>query len=476
VAKREAEATSEFVRVPADEGGRFVLTGRGDVNTYALFAELFADLARLRAGVSVPTGIATDATTAPFFAALVEKRRLAAFYSFENEEMIFAGVHHAFKFALLTIGATARGQSEFCFFLRQVSALKEPERNFTLSPEDIAAINPTTKSAPIFRSEFDAKLGIKLHSQRRSLVEQLEGVDFYRCIDVNKDTTFIKRFHAHSDSECVPLFEGKMIAAYDHRAAGYSSRGDDRGYRVLPEATNDEHIDPNFEQVFFLQVQRSEVEKRLPESWRREWLISYKDVGASTNERSMIACVIPRWGSDYSVRLVFPPGDALSSSVFLACLNSMAFDYLLRQKMNGLHIADYIVRQMPIPNVQEILATAANWIVPKVLELTYTSHSLAPFARDLGHDGPSFAWDEGRRAHLRADLDAFYARAYGLSRDELRYILDPADVKGADYPSETFRVLKEKEIRQYGEYRTRRLVLAAWDRMEANGEFTAMEM
>ena len=102
--------------------------------------------------------------------------------------------------------------------------------------------------------------------------------------------------------------------------------------------------------------------------------------------------------------------------------------------------------------------------------------SLAPFARDLGYDGPPFAWDEDRRAHLRADLDAFYARAYGLTRDELRYILDPADVKGPDYPSETFRVLKEKEIRHHGEYRTRRLVLAAWDRMEANGEFTAMGM
>ena len=114
------------------------------------------------------------------------------------------------------------------------------------------------------------------------------------------------------------------------------------------------------------------------------------------------------------------------------------------------------------------------FLVPKVLELSYTSHALAPFACDLGHDGPPFAWDEERRAYLCADLDAFYARAYGLTRDELRYILDPADIKGPDYPSETFRVLKEKEIRRYGEYRTRRLVLAAWDRMEASGQFTEL--
>ena len=103
-----------------------------------------------------------------------------------------------------------------------------------------------------------------------------------------------------------------------------------------------------------------------------------------------------------------------------------------------------------------------------------TSRALAPFAADLGHNGPPFAWDEPRRAELRADLDAFYARAYGLTRDELRYILYPADVRGPGYPSETFRVLKDKEMRLYGEYRTRRLVLAAWDARAA--EFAAMGM
>jgi hypothetical protein len=93
---------------------------------------------------------------------------------------------------------------------------------------------------------------------------------------------------------------------------------------------------------------------------------------------------------------------------------------------------------------------------------------MAPFSRDLGYDGPPFAWDEDRRAQLRAELDSWYARSYGLTRDELRYILDPADVKGPDYPSETYRVLKTNEIRRFNEYRTARLVLQAWDAMEGS--------
>jgi len=94
---------------------------------------------------------------------------------------------------------------------------------------------------------------------------------------------------------------------------------------------------------------------------------------------------------------------------------------------------------------------------------------MKPFAEDLGFSGPPFPWNPNRRALLRAELDAYYAMLYGLTRDELRYILDPADVKGNDYPSESFRVLKNNEIRNFGEYRTARLVLQAWDRLEENG-------
>jgi hypothetical protein len=129
-----------------------------------------------------------------------------------------------------------------------------------------------------------------------------------------------------------------------------------------------------------------------------------------------------------------------------------------------------VLEQLPVLPPSAYSEAALDFIVPRVLELTYTSHSMAPFASDLGYEGEPFRWDEERRALLRAELDAWYARAYGLTRDELRYILDPADVMGPDYPSETFRVLKNNELKKYGEYRTRRLVLEAWDRLAASGE------
>jgi len=127
--------------------------------------------------------------------------------------------------------------------------------------------------------------------------------------------------------------------------------------------------------------------------------------------------------------------------------------------------------QFPILAPQSYSEQSVAFIQSRVLELTYTSKTLRPMAQRFGYDGPPFRWDPDRRSLLRAELDAYYAYLYGLTRRELEYILDPKAVMGEDYPSETFRVLKENECKQFGEYRTRRLVLEAWDRFVVDGTF-----
>ena len=148
-------------------------------------------------------------------------------------------------------------------------------------------------------------------------------------------------------------------------------------------------------------------------------------------------------------------------------MNSLVLDYVIRQKMSGITLNYFILKQLPVLPPSAYAPADIDFIAPRVLELVYTAHDLRPFAEDMGYHGEPFRWDDppGRRAQIRAELDAYYARLYGLTRDELRYILDPKEVHGEDFPGETFRVLKEKEIRLYGEFRTRRLVLAMWDRL-----------
>jgi hypothetical protein len=485
-AKRAAEASSVFARVDGKDGGRFPLTGRGDVNTYALFAELFGTLAskRGRAGMIVPTGIATDATTAPFFAALVDDNRLAQLIDFENRNAIFPAVHRSYKFSLMTIGRELK-KANFAFFLTDTAQLAEPERHFTLSADDIARINPNTKTAPIFRSRADAELTAKIYARAQILMSDSEkakhndwGAYYLRLIDFSdhKDelvtagqaaTRGFQLDGSHwrkGQERLLLLWESKLTNAYDLHYASFASDDD-----VQPLGEGDKVPE---RQVFRYWVSEPFFESIMEKyEYRKPWLLAYRDVARSTDERSVIALAIPREPASRKLPILGWDQDA-PGQLLLANLDSISFDYVARQKLGGISFSFFILKQLPVIPMSAYSESDISWLSRRVLELTFTSPSMAPFARDLDYEGSPFAWDENRRALLRAELDAWYARAYGLTRDELRYILDPADVKGADYPSETFRVLKTNEIRRFGEYRTARLVLQAWDRLH-KGELAA---
>lgn len=212
----------------------------------------------------------------------------------------------------------------------------------------------------------------------------------------------------------------------------------------------------------------------LAEQWLQAscpaWLMGWRDICRATDERTVIASVVPLTGVNHKTPLWIAkaaPSPAHAAAL-LGNFNALMLDYVARQKIGGSSMAYFYLKQLPFLPPDRYTEADLAFIVPRVLELTYTAHDLAGWASALGHTGPPFAFNSERRAQLRAELDAHYARLYGLTRDELRYILDPADVMGQDYPSETFRVLKNKELRDFGEYRTQRLVLAAWDAGASN--------
>ncbi len=482
-AKRLAEAASLFSR----ESGRYPFTGQGDVNTYALFAEHFKNMISLhgQAGVIVPTGISTDSTTAPFFASLVKEKQLVRLIDFENREKIFPAIDSRIKFCLLTMGNNVE-KAAFSFFLTNPLQMSEEERQFTLSPEQIVNINPNTKTAAIFRSRRDAELASKIYSSFPILFKENNKHDGNLW-----SISFMTMFHMSGDSDLfytanqltrkdfksiginwvlgqenyVPLYEGKMVHLYDHRFSTFENytQRPPKG-ASLPNPNSEQLSNPNYAVAPWYWVEKDHVENKLS-NYDKNWLLGFRDSTNATNERSLIVCVIPKVGLNHKFPIIISPYPSKTLCCLYANLASIILDYIVRLKLGGTSMTYHYVKQFPILPPSTYTNTALDFIVPRVLELTYTSHAMEPFARDLGYDGQPFAWDEERRALLRAELDAWYANAYGLTRDELRYILDPADIMGEDYPSETFRVLKNKEIKEYGEYRTSRLVLEAWDRM-----------
>jgi hypothetical protein len=272
-AKRAAEAASEFAR----SSGRYPLTGRGDVNTYALFAELFSRSVgpHGRAGVIVPTAIATDSTTASFFAAQVEERRLISLHDFQTGRGFFDRIGHArFKFSLLTLTAPNSGPTEisFSFFSRTSEDFSDQRRHFSLSPAEIAAVNPNTKTVPVFRTRADAGLTAKLYARAPVLIRERPqeeggdinpwGITFQTMFHMSNDSGFFRTsvqleadgwqrdgedWVRETGIECrVPLYEAKMIHHFDHRWATYGvgASDDEEGAR---DCTLAEKQNPDFE-------------------------------------------------------------------------------------------------------------------------------------------------------------------------------------------------------------------------------------
>jgi len=474
VAKRSLDAVSTFAHVKGEEGGRYPLTGVGRVNTYALFAETISQIVspQGRAGFIVPTGIATDNSTKDYFGALATSSRLISLYDFENREKMFAAVHSSMKFCLLTLGAA--DEADFAFFLTQTAQLGDEYRRFTLSAEDFARINPNTLTCPVFRARRDAELTRQVYQRVPVLIREGHGsqpehnpwgIRFMQGTHNMSSDSHL--FYEAQDEGLIPLYEAKMINFYDHRAGTYEGRSDGRGYRVLPCPSEEQYQDPDYRAMPFYWVSKDDVTNSHPVRWEHGWLFIFKDVTAVTNERTVISTIIPTAGVGHTAPIIYSTRSTRSIAALLANLNSLVLDYIARQKVGGLHLTYGYVKQFPVLPPDSYSESDLAFIAPRVLELTYTAHDMNLWAQELGYDGEPFSFDPERRAYLRAELDAWYARAYGLTRDELRYILDPADIEGPDYPSETFRVLKNNEIKAFGEYRTQRLVLEAWDRLDS---------
>lgn len=463
------------------ESGRFEFSAAGRINLYKVMLETGWMLLSMagRLGMIVPSGIATDDFSAPFFAEMMESRALVSLYDFENRQGFFPSVDSRMRFCLLTLGSRQHGRSEpaqFAFFLQSTNEAQEPDRVLRLTANDLRLLNPNTASCPIFRSVRDLAICKRIYAVMPVLVRDTShgpvrewGVQFGRIFNLGHEGDAFQPVASLSPddqrdrSKWLPLFEGKMFGAYDHRAGSVIHNPDNvsRPFQSV-DTTEQDKKSPTFEVSSQFYLAPGELRSRVHPLWPRGWLIAAKDVTAATNERTVIACILPMVPTSYSVRVVL--GDALSGeegAFFVAMLNSVVYDWVIRQFLGGLHLQDSITKQSPVvprAALREETAWCAGdllgrWVGVRVLELSFTSDVLGPFADDAGYEGPAFRWDRARRFLLRCELDAAFFHLYGFSRDDTAYVMD------------SFPILKRNDEQAVGEYITKRTILEIFDAM-----------
>lgn len=526
-AQQDAEAMSRFVRFC----GRFALTATGDIDLYPMFAELCLSFSKAAWGLVLPTGIAVNDSNKAFFSKLVDENRLMSLYDFENKEGLF-DIHRMFKFCLLTAGKAQEEPRTVSggFYLTRIDHLLDPNRIYTLRTDDFALLNPNTKTCSVFRTSRDAQLTAKIYHRSKVLMNDATGenpwkIKFGSMFHMSGDSHLFRTYAQLTDAGAVyeapnfilngetyvPLYEGKMIWHYNHHYGTWPTAGERPNTISTPPLT--ELADPNSSIMSWYWVPQSEVENRLVKTdkdgnvvweWKHRWLIGFRDITNATNERTFVMSPIPdAKGVGHSTTLLFEECGAMPGAVLVAMLSSLPFDYITKQKIGGSHASIGFVKQFPVLVLDQIPDWAESLIIERVAELCYFNHDLDGWMYELWHDEemtddirfamldrleecnnlyfdddiypmPEFSnmqpyiYNEQRRAIAQAELDAIFAHLYGLTTEELRYILDPEDVCGKGCINETFRVLRDNEMRQYGEYRTKRLVLEAWNKFGFN--------
>lgn len=498
-----AQRIAAGAKLARSKGSDYSMLNSGKLNLYKLFTERASNLIRSSGvvGFLVPTGIATDKYAAEFFSSVATSGKIIALYDFENRRpryklgLFFPDIDPREKFSVFVFSAMETPEAARCaFFLQHVDELSEPEVLFELTSSDFSSVNPNTGTSPIFRKRRDAELTTEIYSRlpivaRHGTEEPIRQwpVTFSQMLnmtnaselfrskdelqDIEKAYPIGENKFQNSEGDWVPLYEGKVVQAFDHRASDIVINAEN-----LYRPGQQEEID----------AEEKSSPDRYPEArhyilddgswWPQaddQWIIGFKDVTSSTNARTMIAALIPRCGAGHTLPVLYfdeqAEGRAQIASWIVANLNALAFDYVARQKVQKNHFSNYILEQLPVIPLEQFTSTrfgestAAEIIRQAVLELTYTAHDMAPFARDTGYLDeagtvkPPFAWDEERRLHLRAKLDAVFFHLYGITdRDDIRYIYS------------TFPTVEREEKAAYGgKYRSCELCLAYMNALAA---------
>ena len=457
----QASATRMLDHVRSKDAG-FVLTGKGDVNLYMLFAELARRIVSPngRVGLLLPSGIGTDHTTKEFFGELVASKTLSAVYDFVNRLGLFPDVEGRLKFCVLLFsGAEIQSdEMDFVFWAERVEHIAEKSRHVVLSAKEIKLMNPNTLTCPIFRSQRDGDLTKGIYKRVPILIDQNRkqggnpwGIKFLRMFDQTNDAGLFGEGHewekkgykltgnsyVKKGKRALPLMEAKMTRDYDHRASCVTMNAKNAymNYDAEPVSLVD-HQNPEFLPMGRYWVAEDDIAARAPKSLSIA-AIGFHDIARANDTRTMVACLSPLAGYSNTLPLIVNDGNQRwrRFCCLAGNLNSYPYDFLVRQKANNAHLNFFIVEQLPTLPPETCAEkcpwskkeTIEQWISERVLKLTCTAEDMIPLAKACDFKGSRgdgvHIWKEAERAEIRAELDAAYFHLYGITRDDAEYML-----------------------------------------------------
>jgi hypothetical protein len=443
--------------------------GKGDFNVYRMFVE--TALAATREGCVaaqfVPEGLYNGANASAIRKELFSAFNLKSLAGFENTKGIwFPRVHTAMKFCIYV--AWKEGRTEEFHAAFRVNSAEKLEafmlgRGLRIPVPVVAEFSPDAMAIMEFAAQSEIDVCSRMYAlypKFGSEVRDAPRRHYMREVDMGTDRDLFSE-----GDEGLPVFEGRMIDTYDYRAKGYvSGRGRSAEWEDYEFGSPKKRI----------RSQWRIVAEKIPEKLGARtdrFRVGFCDVASPTNQRSLVATLLPgRCISGHSVPTVeFSPADMNYLLLWIGVANSLVLDFLVRPKVS-LHMTYTVMDSLPFPRVFGQTPSAKE-IARRVCSLCAVGPEMEEFRQQAVDEGVLISVydvieDPERRAVVAAEIDVLVARdVYRMSKDEMLYILDPDNILGKDCGVETFKALRNAEMRLFGEFRTQRLIEEAWERI-----------
>ena len=385
-----------------------------DINLYKVFTEQVYNLLRKggRCGIVIPSGIYTDLGTKQLRELLFSSAEIQVLFGLSNEKWIFEGVHHAFKIALLIFakgGTTDTFQAAFRINPREAVApthleyfLHAPNEHLDIPVSFVRQTSPDSLSVMEVKSGLDVQITEKM-LRFPLLGEEVSNswtVKLTREFDMTNDSGL---FRNEPGPGRLPLYEGKMIWQFTSNYAEPRYWVDEKeGRRAI------------------IGTRGKDTGQRLDyQSYR----LGFRDVAASTNERTLIASIIPsRKFAGNTLIVSSDPTDCSTLLALVSLLNSFVLDWMIRQKITS-HVNMFYFYQLPVPR----LTSGDHYFAPLVeraARLICTTPEFDDLAREIGIGShKNGAPEPAERTRLRAEIDGMVAHLYGLTEAEFTHIL-----------------------------------------------------
>ncbi len=492
--------------------GFYDLSAKGTINTYAVFTERCWNLISKKGyvGIIIPTGIITTYNMRHLFKALVKSKSILSLFDFENKNKIF-DIHRNYRFCLLSLGGKnifqetipmtfkildPREIQEPLFLIfqdkeklhKRLSDLPLEHILIPLRQEDFELFNPNSLNCPIFKIKRDVELLRHLYLQAPILIKRDPKsneiisnnfkVSFKRMFDMSSDSKIFMNYDnlisngyefvsgnkfVKDDNIYLPLYEAKMIQLYNHRHGTFDGQTKIEIKKGLCRSL----VKKELEDFSFSILPRYWVEKDIVlkrnfggRNIIEDFLIVFRRITRAVEKRTIFTAIIPPFGCGDSLQIInfdkmIEPNYI---SAFIANFNSIIIDYIIRSKFTGAVLNVYVVEQIPFIMPESYNKRLLKLINNHVIKLIYNSNDLISFAKFMNYKNDPNRWNDNERSSILAELDAIYAHLYVLKRDELIYIL------------ESFDSLKKSEKEEFNEYRTKRIILEAYDNLSEQKE------